>query len=46
LSGAYVTYVYAVGHGVTAGQVYGGTVAIHDDVVVEMQNALFAAGAV
>ncbi|MDQ1495629.1 MAG: hypothetical protein QOG69_2112, partial [Actinomycetota bacterium] len=46
LSGAYVTYVYAVGHGVTAGHVYGGAVAIHDDVVVEMQNALFAAGAV
>ena len=46
LSGAYATYVYSVAPLLTAGEVFGGVAAVADNVVVEMQDALFAGGAV
>jgi hypothetical protein len=45
LNGAYAPYVYAVGPAVTVGEVFGGSSAVGDDIVVELQDALSAAGA-
>jgi hypothetical protein len=45
LNGAYAPYVYADGPNVTTGEVFGGTSAVGDDIVLELQQVLGVAGA-
>ncbi len=45
LTGAYAPYLYASASSIAAGSVFGGTAAVADDVVTQLDDALFAAGA-